>query len=77
MVYNKRSNGYFLKRVNAQIANFFKENNYGFIDHSNINSSHLYDDGLHLLELGNVILANNLMNCLNTFFPQPLSHPNQ
>ena len=68
MVYNKRSNGYFLERVNAQIAKFCKENNYGFIDHSNINSSHLYDDGLHLLEPGKIILANNVINCLNTFF---------
>ena len=77
VVYNKRSSGYFLEPVNAQIAKFCKENNYGFIDHSNINSRHLYDDGLHLLESGNIILANNVINCLNTFFPQPLSHPNR
>ena len=73
--YSKISNSYFLERVNAQIAKFCKENNYGFIDHSNINSSHLYDDGLHLLESGKIILANN--SCLITFFPQSLSHPNR
>ena len=77
VVYNKRFNGYFLKRVNAQIAKFCKENNHGFIDHSNINSIYLYDDGLHLLESGKIILVNNVINCLNTFFPQPLSHPNR
>ena len=76
MVYNKRSNGYFLESVNAQTAKFCKENNNGFIDPSNINSSHLYGDGLHLLVLSKIILANNIINCLNTFFPQPLSHPN-
>ena len=67
VVYNKRSNSYFLERVNAQIAKFCKEDNYGFIDHSNINSSHLYYDGLHLLESGKIILTNNVITCLNTF----------
>ena len=57
VVYIKRSNGYFLERVSAQTAKFCKENNYGFIDHSNLNSTHLYDDRLHLLESGKVILA--------------------
>ena len=75
VVSNKRYNGYFLERVSAQIAKFCKENNYDFIDHSN--STHLYDDSLHLLESGKIILANNIINCLNTIFPQPLSHPNR
>ena len=39
-----------LVRVNAKIPNLCKEKNYDFIDHSNVNSSHLYEDGLHLLE---------------------------
>ena len=46
VVYNKRSTGYFLKLANVQIANLCKENNHGFIDHSNLNSSHLDDDAL-------------------------------
>ena len=54
VVYNKRSNGYFLEWVNAQIANFCKENNCGM---NNMTSSHLYDDGFHLLESGKIILA--------------------
>ena len=29
------------------------------------------------LESGNIILANNVINSLNTFFHQPLSHPNR
>ena len=66
-----------MERVNAPIDKFYKENHYGFIDHSNINSSHLYSDGLHLLELGKIILANNVINSLNTFFPQPLSYLNR
>ena len=77
MVYNKSSNEYFMERVNVQIVNLCKENNYGFIDHSNMNSSHLYDDVSHLLESRKFIFANNLINCLNTFPPQSLSHPNR
>ena len=49
-VYNKRSNEYFLESVNSQIVNLCKENNYDFMDQSNISSSHFYDEGLHLLE---------------------------
>ena len=73
-VYNKRSNEYFLQSVNTQIVNLCKENNYDFMDQSNISSSHFYDEGLHLLESGKIILVNNIINYLN---PQPLNHPNR
>ena len=54
---------------NAYVANLCKENSYNFINHSNNNSSHLYDGGFHMLESGKIILENNIINCLNTFFP--------
>ena len=57
----------FVERVNVYNSNLCKRNNYGFINHSNINSSNLYDDGLHLLESAKII-ANNVIDCLNTFF---------
>ena len=63
---------YFWNVLTHQLLNF--ENNYGFIDHSKINSSHLYYNDLYLLESGKIILANN---CFNTFFPQLLRHPNR
>ena len=48
-----------------------------FIDHSNINSSHLYDDGLYLLEWAKIILANNVISRLTLSWPRPLSYRNQ
>ena len=77
VVQNKKYIGYFLEQVNTQTANLCEENNYGFIDHSKTNSSHLYDNGWYLLESGKIILAKSIINCLDTFFHQPLSHPNR
>ena len=75
--YSKRSNGYFLECTDAQIAKFCKKQLQFYRSYSNINSSYLDDKGLHLLDSGKMILANNVINRLNTFFHQPLSHPNQ
>lgn len=69
-VYNKKSNRYFLEQANAQVANFYREINYGIIDHSSINSSDFYYDGLHLLESGKITVVNNIIDCLYTLSPQ-------
>ena len=69
-VYNKKSNRYFLEQANAQVANFYRGINYGIIDHSSINSSDFYYDGLHLLESGKVTVVNNIIDCLDTLSPQ-------
>ena len=69
-VYNKKSNRYFLEQANAQVASFYREINYGIIDHSSINSSDFYYDGLHLLESGKITVVNNIIDCLDTLSPQ-------
>ena len=35
------------------------------VDNRNIRGKHLYKDGLHLMEEGKIILARNLIFCLN------------
>ena len=69
-VYNKKSNRYFLEQANAQVANFYREINYGIIDHSSISSSDFYHDGLRLLESSKIKVANNIIDCLDTLSPQ-------
>ena len=49
---------------------------FGNISFGNISSIHLFDDGLHLLESGMCILANNFICKLNYFFWTHLHHPN-
>ena len=39
-----------LEEVNEKISFMCKNNNFIFVDNSNISNIHLYDDGLHLVE---------------------------
>ena len=38
---------------------------FGFINNINITSQYLWKDGLHLIESGKVILANNFIHSIN------------
>ena len=52
--------------VNKVIKQFCNQNNWGFVDHSNISvNSHLNRSGLHLNKSGTSRLARNLINHLN------------
>ena len=56
-----------------------KNNNFIFVDNGNISNIHLFDDGLHLVESGRCILANNVIDRINNFFnfintPSPPEH---
>jgi predicted O-methyltransferase YrrM len=44
-----------------------KERDFVFIDNSNISVTHLWNDGLHLLESGKALMANNFISHLNYF----------
>ena len=45
-----------------------KHNSFGYINNGNISNIHLFDNGLHLLEPGMCVLANNFIFRLNYFF---------
>ena len=52
--------------MNKVIKQFCNQNNWGFVDHSNISvNSHLNRSGLHLNKSGTSRLARNLINHLN------------
>ena len=56
-----------ISRVNQRISNISRGNPFVFIDNSNIPTSSLFRDGLHLVEVGKRILANNVIDNLNNF----------
>ena len=45
-----------------------KHNSFEYINNGNVSNIHLFEDGLHLLESGMCILANNFMCKFNYFF---------
>ena len=61
----------YVARINIVILEKFHDSNlcqkYGwfYVDNRNIRGKHLYKDGLHLTEEGKIILARNLVFCLN------------
>ena len=57
-----------LKTFIVKIISVYKDNSFEYINNGNISSIHLFDNGLHLLEPGMCILANNFICKLNYFF---------
>ena len=52
-----------------------KKNGIVFIDNGNISNMDLYQDGLHLLERGKRLLANNFIFALNNFLKFHTHYP--
>ena len=78
---NKLTSAYILS-VNQPIFNMCRDNSFVFIDNNNIPTPSLFHDGLHLLEVGKRILADNFIDNLNNFLrirqtqlPPPYFHP--
>ena len=73
-VYTTRVSLPILERVHSLISNYCRENACFYIDNRNIRGFCLYKDGLHLLEVGKKILANNFIVNLNNFFLDTHTH---
>ena len=54
-----------IKRVKFLLKQICEENEYFFIDNSNIEIRNLWKDGIHLLESGETKLAENFIHFLN------------
>ena len=68
IVFNKKVANSFVDEVNSKIVSMYKHNSLGYINNGNISNIHLFDDGLHLLESGMCVLANNFVCRLNYFY---------
>ena len=76
---NKRIPESLLEEVNEKISLMCKNISFIFVDNSNvsnISNIHLFDDGLHLVESGRCILANNVIDRINNFLLEHGHHPN-
>ena len=58
-----------LIQVHNKILNFCNTNGLFFIDNRNIRADCLYKDGLHLIDKGKIVLANNFFINLNQNCP--------
>ena len=67
IAFNKRLPYAVIKKVNEKIVDLCKKNGIVFIDNGNISNMDLYQVGLHLLERGKCLLANNFILVLNNF----------
>ena len=57
---SKKLTSAYISSVNQQFSNMYRDNSFVFIENKNIPTSSLFRDGLHLLEIGKRVLANNL-----------------
>ena len=76
IVRNKRIPESLLEEVNEKISFMCKNNNFIFVDNSNISNIYLFDDALHLVESGRCILVNNVIDRINKFLIAHRHHPN-
>ena len=51
--------------INDLVRDFCTKENFHFICNASIREQHLWEDGLHLLDIGKNVLANNIINSLN------------
>ena len=64
-----------LIQVHNKISNFCNTNGLYYIDNRNIRADSLYKGGLHLIDKGKIVLANNLIINLNQKFLTQTHHP--
>ena len=54
--------------VNKKLKDLCLLHEFVFIDHPKIHNHHLWRDGIHLLQVGQGILADDFIDCLNNYF---------
>ena len=54
--------------INKKLRDLCMKHNFEFIDHEQITSKFLWNDGIHLLDTGKSILGQNFVNRVSNFF---------
>ena len=68
ITYSTKVNINLIRKLNGQIECYCKELNFEYINNENIRRQDLWKDGIHLLNCGIIIIANNFIDILNYFF---------
>ena len=56
-----------IQKLNGLLLNECTKNGFHLVDNGAVPKENLWRDGVHLVESGKVIIANNLINCINNF----------
>ena len=75
LVYTTRIGLPVLERTHEMIVHLYYKLGVCYVDNRNISRKHLWEDGLHLVESGKVILANNFLSYLSKCFLIRIHHP--
>ena len=68
LVVTERIDPNLLTHVIVSLCNICRENDFCFIDNSNISVDNIFKDKLHLLDSCKTILVNNFIYCINNYF---------
>ena len=77
LIFTTRYSENILIDYNRLLKNLCDVNGYFYIDNGNITRNQLFKDGLHLLENGKQLLAQNFVtNIINSFLTSRMFYPN-
>ena len=67
LVFNQRVEWKRIEIINEQLKRNCMNQGFIFIDNNEISARHMWRDGIHLLEIGNIVLANNFIDYINKY----------
>ena len=67
IVYSTKVSHTIIQKLNELLLNECTKYDFHLVDNGAVSKENLWKDGVHLVESGKVIIANNLLNCINNF----------
>ena len=67
IVYSTKVSHTIIQKLNELLLNECTKYDFHLVDNGAFSKENLWKDGFHLVESGKVIIANNLLNCINNF----------
>ena len=68
IVYSTKVSHTIIPKLNELLLNECTKYDFHLVDNGAVSKVNLWKDGVHLVESGKVVIANNLLNCINNFF---------
>ena len=65
IIYSTKVSHTIIQKLNELLLNEFTKYGFHLADNGAVSKENLWKDGVHLVESGKVIIANNLLNCIN------------
>ena len=56
-----------IRKLNGLLLNECTKYGFHLVDNGAVSKENLWRDGVHLVESGKAIIANNFLNCINSF----------